>query len=270
VDRVVTLIDSKDDPRVQPYFDIRHSKLDHPRSHFIAEGRWVVQRLVASGHDIHSVLVQMGRESMLPADFPTRVPVYVADKSLIAQLVGFEFHRGILACGVRRPLASLDQLVTDAVTSTVIPALMNVTCPENLGSILRSAAAFGIDQILIGPGTLDHLARRVIRVSMGAVFTQRFYQLLDPENELVSLKDESRFRVVATTLGQGAADIDDFAPSGDRVIVMMGNEATGLSGIVESLATDRVKIATHEGVDSLNVAVASAIFFHELTRRRRE
>ncbi len=265
----------------------------------------MVERLAESRHEIESVLVQEGRESLLPSHLPTSVPIFRLPKSTIRSLAGFDFHRGILACGVRERRRSIDDLITHVTAlppQTIVPmasvrpvvlALMNVTCPENLGSLFRTAAALGIERVIIGPGTLDHLSRRVIRVSMGAAFHHHFYQFDDVASDLTRLRDEHDFEIIATTLRDGAVPLDQWNPSRhdrpdhDRLdhdaydrksldrereyrptVLMLGNEAAGLEPSIENLATRRVTIPMHETADSLNVAVAGAIFMHELTRRR--
>jgi len=269
VTRNFVSIDSFDDARLRPYYDLRNRASRGGERHLIAEGRWVVERLALSRHRIESVLIQAGREQLLPPSLPEDVPIFVASKSLLSSLVGFDFHRGLLACGIREPDVEFNQLATDGNNSEVVPALMKITCPENLGSILRSAAAMGINKILIGPGTLDHLSRRVIRVSMGAALDHHFFRLDDPQDQLIRLRQQHGFRLVATSLHPTATRLDDWPSTAARFVLLLGNEAEGLSDELQALANDRVTIPMAVTTDSLNVAVAGAIFMHELTRRGR-
>jgi tRNA G18 (ribose-2'-O)-methylase SpoU len=244
----------------------------------IAEGRLVVRRLTESRHRMISVLVQQGREHLVPASTDAEIPIYTAPTVVLRSLVGFHFHRGILACAERPPLLSIERLTPSALTASdscgslatarrsVALALFGINCPENLGSILRSAAAFGISDILIGPGTVDHLSRRVIRVSMASALVHRFYDLSDPVSQLPPMRDQDGYRLVATTLESDAMMMNCWDRSHPKWVLMFGNEADGLDREIEQLACDRVTIPMRGGTDSLNVSVAAAIFMHELTR----
>ena len=226
--------------------------------------------LIDSDYEVESLLVEEGNGAEFARRVPDDVPVYSLPPEAIRAVVGYDFHRGVLACGRRRfpqPLAAFADRSRAARRLAVAPVC--VTEPANVGSMLRSAAAFGIENVLLGPGTHDPLARRVLRVSMAAVFKQRFYDLADPAEGLRALSDRHGMRTVAATLDEDASPVDAFVPDDRNVVLVLGNEARGLPPEVQRAVTDRVRIPMRLGTDSLNVAVASAILMYELTRPRR-
>jgi tRNA G18 (ribose-2'-O)-methylase SpoU len=263
----VTPIRDVDDPRLAAFRDVRHRCQNRESTSFIAEGRLVVERLIDSDYDVESLLVEEGTGAELACRVPDHVPVYSLPAEAIRAVVGYDFHRGVLACGRRRlpqPLAAFANRSPAARGLAVAPVC--VTEAANVGSMLRSAAAFGIENVLLGPGTHDPLARRVLRVSMAAVLKQQFYDLADPAEDLRELSHRHGMRTVAATLDKDATPVDAFVPDNRDAILVLGNEASGLPPEVQGVATDRVRIPMRLGTDSLNVAVASAILMYELTR----
>lgn len=261
-------LENLEDPRLELYADIRHRAAISHSPYFIAEGRLVVERLIRSTYDVHSLLVESGVEAEFAERAPPGVPVYSLSKSQIRQLVGFDFHRGVIACGHRKPIAPFSDFVPRGEGPTVTLAALGVSEPANLGVILRTAAAFGIDQVLLGPGTHDPLARRVIRTSMAATFKHHFYRLDDPAGQLRTLSQRLGCQTMATTLATNADPIEAFTPRSENLVLVLGSESRGLDPEVEQAATDRVKIPMRLGIDSLNVSTAAAIFLYELTRNR--
>jgi len=270
----IDVLDSADDPRLEPYCNLRHRTNVRPangngKSTFIAEGRMVVERLLESDYKIESLLVQAGTQQSLLDRIAADVPVYSLPADAIRSLVGFDFHRGVMACGYRRPLGSIDDFSGRLVQPKLTIAMLGVTEPENVGSILRSAAAFGVGTVLVDRLTADVYSRRVIRVSMATMFQHSFFRFDDVETQLQRLADRSHFRIVATSLAPDSVPIDDFVSRDEPTILLVGNEAVGLGETVQKIASDRVTIAMQLGTDSLNVGVASAIMMHEMTRQKR-
>ena len=148
-------------------------------------------------------------------------------------------------------------------------AAVGVNQRENLGSMLRTAAALGIEQVLIGPRTADPYSRRTVRVSMASVLKLKLYSLEQPVAELQRLQDTGGVRTVVTTLSPDATALDQFVADDRACILVMGNEADGIDPEIEEIATDRVTIPMRLGTDSLNVSVAAAIFIYELSTRLR-
>jgi tRNA G18 (ribose-2'-O)-methylase SpoU len=196
------------------------------------------------------------------------VPLFVLPTADIERLVGFNFHRGALACGRRPPEPTIDQL-----TSRLGPLARLVVCPEthdpqNLGSILRSAAALGIDAVVLGQRSADPFSRRVLRVSMGSVFKQTILTSNDLQRDLTVLRGPGGVELVAAVIDSTAESLERFAWA-PRSALLLGNEAHGLEPGLVALCERRVTIGMHGGTDSLNVAQAAAILLYEMTRARR-
>lgn len=233
---------------------------------FVAEGYVAVDRLVESGHAIRSVLLAPSRvarfaHAELLAD--RGVPVYVADREVISDVVGFDLHRGVVACAERRPPTPVDVLRSDARRLAVLEGLND---NENLGAIARAARAFGIEGLLLDPTCTDHYSRRTVRVSMGEVLLLPVARAT-PEHwpDVLGEIAGAGFDVWAMT---PAADADDLwtLDVPDRVAVVLGAEGPGLSRPALDRATRRVRIPISPAVDSLNVGHAAAVTFAVLTR----
>ncbi len=259
-------IDSLADPRVRPYLDLRNRRLRTRDGKFIAEGDLVVARLLESGHPVESLVVAEDQLSRVAV--PDNLVVYVVPPALIKSLVGFNFHRGILACGIRPTLADLSDLAPPA---TAGEAVVLVVCaaihdPENLGGILRNCAAFGVHGVLISRDSADPFSRRVLRVSMGAVLKIPVYQSAQVEQDLQRLRHELGVHVAASVADPTAPPLR-CAPCPRRVALVLGNERTGLSPPVLAASESRWTIPMQLRTDSLNVAVASGIFLYHFCQR---
>lgn len=254
-------IDDSNDPRLKPYRSVRHR---NPASGFIAEGALVVQRLLQSAYSVKSLLVHAGQEHRYLDLVSEATPVYVVSPEIGQQIAGYDFHRGVLAHGNCRPMKTLDELVQKRPRLAL--GLIGISDPENVGSLLRSSAAMNIHDIVIGPGTISPYVRRVIRVSMASVFLHRFYELASPANEIERLQG-SGIDFAATTLANDAVGIRQFSLTRNDhpLVLLVGNEATGLDQEVQDRCRARVTLPMASGTDSLNVGVAGAIFLYELT-----
>lgn len=270
-------IDDPHDPRIQVYADLRSNLAKPPGGYFIAEGKWVSKRLINSSFQVHSILIMdslveetIGWTTGFQAD--QSFPIYVMPKSMISQLVGYPFHRGMLACGVRKQEHSTEEfLASNSFRKSETPRLSvfldDIVEAENVGTILRTCAGFGVDQILLGPRTIDPFVRRAVRVSMASVFHQSFYRAKSTSEMLALLAASGQFRIVASTLSNNARNLREYETDDRSTILMVGNEATGLTEETLALVTDRFQIPMHLETDSLNVAAATAIFLYQLTQR---
>jgi tRNA G18 (ribose-2'-O)-methylase SpoU len=233
---------------------------------FVVEGYVAVDRLVESGHVIRSVLLAPSRVARFAhADLLAArgVPVYVADREVIEQVVGFDLHRGVVACAERRPPTPLDTMLSGARRLAVLEGLND---NENLGAIARAARAFGIEGLLLDPTCTDPYSRRTVRVSMGEVLSLPIARATAGHwPEVLGEIGGAGFDVWAMT---PAADADDLwtLDVPDRVAVLLGAEGPGLSRSALDRATRRVRIPISPAVDSLNVGHAAAITFAVLTR----
>ncbi|TWU40684.1 TrmH family RNA methyltransferase [Novipirellula artificiosorum] len=257
-------IASLEDPRISVYANLRHRDVSADGGRFVAEGHWVVKRLIASSYTIESLLVQQGLESKYADGVPESVPIFTLSRDRLGALVGFDFHRGVLACGLRPRVQSAQDFLNARPRPRLAVMLLGVTELENVGSILRSAAAFGIDHILFDDAAADPLSRRVVRVSMATVFKHQLFSLDRSAPDWLTRFHEAGFRTLAATLDPSATAVTDFASSPVPRVLMVGNEAKGIDPSIQALATDRITIPMQLGTDSLNVAVASAILMHAL------
>jgi tRNA G18 (ribose-2'-O)-methylase SpoU len=260
-------IDSLQDRRLDPYRHLRTSNLTRFSGRFIAESRPLVQRLLASPVAVESVLIDEKFLDEAMVWIPETTSVLVVPTDAIEELVGFHFHRGYLACGIRpakrtwpEPRSVSELRHTEPQYPWTGAYLIGVQDPENMGSILRSCSAFGIQDVLIGPECVDPFARRVLRVSMGNAFKLKLFEAVDPRETLAAMHLQN-IQTVAACLSDDSLELTRWQrPS--RVAVLLGNEAHGLPRSVLDVVTQRVKISMELGTDSLNVSVAAGIFLH--------
>lgn len=255
-----------DDPRIACYRNLRTSGTQRRHGLFIAEGMWVTRRLLASRYQTHSVLIEQRRLPELGVPVPDNVPVYVVPDGLVEQIIGFAFHRGVLAAGYRQKPPDLDQLAGLEQHRWMIVACDEVQDPENLGSILRSCAALGIAAVLLGPGSADYLSRRVIRVSMATALQIPVIESRDLKADLAKLRDLYGAQIAATVLDDRATPLDEFTRP-DRLVLVFGSEGHGLSPDWKTFSDHLLTIPMDTRADSLNVAVACGIFLYWLARR---
>lgn len=255
-----------DDPRVQMYRNLKAQNLSRQGPWFIAEGVRVVERLLDSTFETESVLLTERRvEEWLP-QIPEDIPVYVVPQSAANQLVGFNFHVGVVACGRRRRSPPLEAVLPQDRRRLTVVVCPNCDNPENLGAIVRMCLGFGVDLLLLGPHCSDAFSRRVIRVSMGAIFRQPVIETRRLERDLHRLRDEWGFELAATILDPTATPLDLAPPRPERFGLLFGNEAFGLDQQWIDLCDQRLTIPMAPEADSLNVAVATGIFLHHYQR----
>lgn len=268
-------VESLEDPRLAVYRDLPRANLARPSGLFIAEGALVVDRLLRSGLSIESVLVDEQCLDEFRPRLPSGVQVFTVPRALVNPLVGFKFHRGILACG-RRPatpsLASLIPATSAVTTSAALNSAATKTAviasdiqdPENLGCVLRNSAAFGVDLVLLSRSCADPFSRRVLRTSMGTVFTLPLRQSESLADDVAALADDYGFELAATVLDASAESLYD-AERPSRFGLVFGNEAHGVDDRVAARCRRRVTLPMRRGTDSLNVGVASAVFLYHFT-----
>ena len=254
------------DPRIAPFVDLRKARSVSASKanddYFIAEGKLVVKRLIESDYQVDSLLVQSGKEQEFERLVPNTTPVYSISAELLKSIVGFDFHRGVLACASRRPLHTTQDFLQGN-CGTLVLGLLGISDPENLGGMLRTAAALGVNQILLGQNTIDPFSRRVIRVSMATALKHRFYQLEQPIANLTSIQ-VSGVQIVASTLEQTATPLNEIDHRKRPTVLLIGNEANGLDAAVQQMADIQVRVPMKQSVDSLNAASAAAILMYEL------
>lgn len=239
---------------------------------FIADGVTVIGHALDAGYRIASLLMErrhiVGKAAGLIARCGD-VPVYTADSRTLEQLTGFALTRGVLAAFYRPELPTLAQVCAGARRVAVLEGLND---PTNVGAVMRSAAALGMDAVLLTPSCCDPLHRRAVRVSMGTVFqvpwTRIGQQAQDwPEGGMMLLR-EMGFATVAMALSEDSVEIDDpCLVREERQAVILGAEGDGLAKTTIARCDYTARIPMLHGVDSLNVAAASAVAFWQLCRR---
>jgi tRNA G18 (ribose-2'-O)-methylase SpoU len=259
-------IDDADDPRIAAYRDIRERDLKGRHGLFVAEGKVVLNVLFgARRFEADSVLLLENRLAGMAETLalaPPDMPVYVADAAVLDRIAGFHLHRGVLAIGRRRAEDGAESLLRSLPDDALVVALVGISNHDNVGSIFRNAAAFGVDAVLLDRTCCDPLYRKAIRVSVGAALKVPFAIAADAE-EMIAALAAQRFEQFALSPA-GETDIRDVVPAG-RVALFLGTEGEGLPpNILSRLKT--VRIGMKPGFDSLNVAAASAVALHRLMR----
>ncbi len=241
------------------------NRFEPKKGMFIAESPKVIMRALDAGCEPVSLLVERNHINDEAAEAIARcgnVPVFTASLEVLTQLTGFQLTRGMLCAMRRPPIRSLEETLAGARRVTVLDSVMN---PTNVGAIFRSAAALGMDAVLLTQGCTNPLYRRSARVSMGTVFQVPWTYL--GENWMQEIKDLG-YRTVAMALRDDSYAIDDPALRAvDKLAVVLGTEGDGLPQETIDACDFTVKIPMYHGVDSLNVAAASAVAFWELRKR---
>lgn len=257
------------DPALDLYARLTENQLlnraDPKNALFIAESPLVIGRALDAGCKPVSFLMERqhieGKGREILARCCQDVPVYTAEESVLAQLTGFHLTRGML-CAMRRPkLPSVEEVCRSARRIAVLENVMN---PTNIGAIFRSAAALGMDAVLLTSAGSDPLYRRASRVSMGNVFLIP-WTYLPEEGDWTQLLRSFGFRTVAMALRDDSVRLDDpRLAAEEKLAIVMGTEGDGLASTTIASCDYTVKIPMYRGVDSLNVAAASAVAFYEL------
>ncbi|HJI00981.1 MAG TPA: RNA methyltransferase [Faecalibacterium prausnitzii] len=262
-------------PELDPYARLTQNqlrcRLEPEKGIFIAESPKVISRALDAGYEPVSLLMERRQITGPAAEILTRcgdAAVYTADRELLARLTGFELTRGVL-CAFRRPAPrSAEELCKEARRVAVLEGIVDST---NVGAIFRSAAALNMDAVLINPSCCDPLCRRAVRVSMGTVFQVPWAQLGEtpadwPGQGLARLRAMG-FKTAAMALSDRSVPIDDETLAAEpKLAIVLGTEGDGLAHATIAACDYTVRIPMSHGVDSLNVAAASAVAFWQLGR----
>ncbi len=241
------------------------NRLDPGRGIFIAESPKVIRLALEAGLEPTALLCERrhieGDAAAIIAACPPEMPVFTGDRELLARLTGFTLTRGVLCAMRRPPLPSLEVLCEDARRVAVLDGVVDST---NIGAIFRSAAALGVDAVVVTPTSCDPLNRRVVRVSMGTVFQVPWTEAADAPARLSAMG----FTTVALALTDKSVSIDDPVLTGhDRLALILGSEGWGLDADVIADADFTARIPMAHNVDSLNVGAAAAVAFWQLRQR---
>ncbi|MBK8726584.1 MAG: RNA methyltransferase [Holophagaceae bacterium] len=251
------------DPRFAPYADLRAAgtrDLPGQGACFLCEGRTLVAEALAAAAEGRLRIVSVLASPAAALDFAERLPagteLLIAEQEAIAAHAGFAFHRGVMAFVAVPPEASERKLMACA-RLLVLPQTRDA---ENLGLLIRSAAALGMDGVLAGPGP-DLWNRRTVRVSMGALWKLPVWRREDPADRLAAWREAPDSEIVGAALGEGSMEARDWAPA-RRTALVLGEEGPGLDPAWRERCDRLVRIPMHRGVDSLNVAAAGAILMY--------
>lgn len=245
-------------------------------THMILEGRTLLDRLYESGREAHTVLCVPESEQAVRSIVGESCKVHTLSEGEMSGLVGFKFHRGVLAAAALPVLNTIDDFYARAIGSPksfhrilVCPRLAD---PANLGNIFRNAAGFGWDAVMLGPGCCSPYSRKALRVSMGACLKIPCYEIAGP-GDLVDL-GRSGFLTLGTTLDAKAValevlvrqlrDLETIQPGTQKIALVLGHEYEGLRADWSNACSKLATIPMPEGHDSLNVALASGIFMYRL------
>lgn len=272
---MIVTIDDPADPRVAEYTSLTdlalRTKVEPEQGLYLAESSNVIRRAVAADHRPRSFLMaprwlESMRDVLSEAggdESGGEIPVFVAPEETLEALTGFHLHRGALASMYRPELPSLEEVLEGARRVVVLENLVDHT---NVGACVRSAAALGIDAILVTPSCADPLYRRAVRVSMGTIFQVPWTRITPWPQSIETLRSLG-FTVAALALSDDSVSLDEFSASlgeDDRVALVLGAEGDGLSRRTIASCDAVVRIPMTGVVDSLNVAAAGAVAFWEL------
>jgi len=264
----MTIVQNADDPRLAAYSSLKGKMLERDGI-FIAEGEKVVRSMLESGCRVKSCLTARGAvaryKPLLRIMAKRGAPVYALADELIEEIIGFRFHKGIMAVGYCPKKFTVSEVLKIPKRPLFLAALNAVNDPQNVGLIARNAAAFGIQALIVDNATYDPYYRKAVRVSMGAIFRLPVCYEDDLASSLVRLKEKYDTRIIAATPGRGAGDIAKVKLSGN-ICFVFGNEDKGVSRGVLRIADARARIPISKTVDSLNVASASAVCFYRASR----
>jgi tRNA G18 (ribose-2'-O)-methylase SpoU len=259
----VIRIERSDDPRLADYRELKDAaarRRIEGDELFIAEGPVAIERLLASRHRVRSILVSEQKYDRLAGLLdPVTAPVYVVERDVLHDIVGFDLHRGAIAAADRLRPPSLDELAT---VSRRLAVLEGLNDPENLGAIARSARALGVDGLVLDPTCIDPYTRRIVRVSMGEILFLPACRIADdawPGAALARLH-AAGFESWALTPAEGSDDVWRLDVP-ERLAILLGAEGPGLSRRAMGASTRRVRLPIRPDVDSLNVGAAAAVAF---------
>ena len=263
-------------PELDPYARLTQNqlrnRLEPEKGIFIAESPKVIDRALDAGYKPVSLLMERKQITGPAAGILSRcgdAPVYTADREMLAELTGFELTRGVL-CAFRRPAPRpVEELCKNARRVAVLEGIVDST---NVGAIFRSAAALNMDVVLINPSCCDPLCRRAVRVSMGTVFQVPWGQLgetrADWPEKGMDILHSLGFKTAAMALSDRSVSIDDEQLAKEpKLAIVLGTEGDGLAAGTIASCDYTVKIPMSHGVDSLNVAAASAVAFWQLGKQ---
>jgi len=273
-------IESLELPELAPYRTLRRAAEHAAQGIFVAEGDKVVRRLLESDFGVLSVLLPENRvaefEPLLKGRQEKDIPVYaVTKKSVLEELVGFEMFQGVLAIGKIPTVITLEKVLSDSPAPKLFAAVDGLTSAENVGLLVRNCAAFGVQALIVGETSSSPFLRRAVRNSMGTIFQLPIVELKPgaKEYKTVNLVEALKLlrvhgvRCIAAHPHTNKKFLSQAKFTGDCCVVF-GSEGNGISPEVLAACDEAVAVPMAEGVDSLNVGAAAAVFLYEASRQR--
>ncbi|MCU0608656.1 MAG: RNA methyltransferase [Chitinispirillaceae bacterium] len=258
-------VTSIDIPELEPYRTLKRPLAHRKLGLFIAEGALVVERFIKSRLTVVSILLTDYRFEQHRAVLETRqepVMVYIAEKKLLETIVGFRCHQGLMALGIVPPPATIGSVLADTPAPHLFVALDRLTSAENTGVVARNCAACGVQALIVGETSADPYLRRSVRNSVGTIFDLPIIHTKDLAATLHDLRIINRFRVMAAHPRPDSTPLGSADFSGSCCIVF-GSEGEGVSAAVLNECDESVIIPMANGVDSINVASASAVILYQ-------
>ncbi|MBQ0058370.1 MAG: RNA methyltransferase [Lachnospiraceae bacterium] len=268
-------ISNLNDPALEVYTSCKEAQLLHyyePHGGlFLAETPMILRRALQNGYQPMSLLVENGHEGQVEEIFESlgkeeifkEIPIYTADHEAMVKMTGYELTRGVLGAMRRGTMPSLKEIVSSCRRIAVLEDVMN---PTNVGAIFRSAAALGMDGVILTKGAADPLYRRAIRVSMGTVFDIPWI-IVSENGEWIRALKENGFKIISMALTDEAVSLRDISlKEEEKAAMVFGTESTGIRPATLNDSDHIAIIPMQHGVDSLNVAAASAVAFWEINK----
>lgn len=276
----VIFLDSTEDPRLHDFRDLADAatrkgpggavcSLGPTRGnrHLVVEGFWLLERVLATGLPVRAVLANAANVERIHPILPATCPLYVLPTREIRQLVGYRFHRGCLVCAQRPALADIRELVEPLEMPKTLVMCCNLLNPENIGGIVRTATALGVDGVILGPRCADPFSRRALRVSMGAALRMPIAMVADVVESLDTLKSDCQLQVLGAALQEGSLPLPQVRRP-RRFVLLLGSEELGLDQQTMAQCDQLMTIPMTPGTDSLNANVAAGICLYELLHRQ--
>jgi tRNA G18 (ribose-2'-O)-methylase SpoU len=257
---------------LEPYLTLRRPIEHLELGIFVAEGEKVVRRLLASPLLIRSMLLTHDWYSKLEAEGlfgiteKKQFDIFIADKSVLETIVGFNLHQGIMAVAETPEQNTLDKIVRELNRPYCFVALDGLVHAENVGVVVRNCAGLGVNAILVGENSSSPFLRRAVRSSMGTIFSLPIFHSTNLHDDLLFLKNDYSVKIISAHLTDSSTI--DKADFGKDICIVFGNEGYGISDTIINVSDELISIPMKNNTDSLNVSSASAIFLYEVQRQR--
>ena len=249
-------IKSIDDEKIKEFISLRQSNVDDEC--VVVESKNVFKKLFENNIKIHKVFVTRENIDFIKNNCKNiNFPIYTADTSLMKEIVGYKIHQGMIALIDKPKYISFEEITGDVVV------LNSLTSPENVGSIVRSCAAFNIKTLIIDEKTCSPFIRRCIRVSTGNLFNINVYKSIDLKNDLIELQ-KNNYKILSTANAENAISLSNYKFT-SKSAVIIGNEGFGVEQDIMDLSDDILKIDINEDVTSLNASIATSIILFKLS-----